>query len=196
MNEIVAKPAKIETVLKLDLACGQNKKEGFVGVDIGGNADIIHNLNRYPWPFDNDSVEEINCSHFIEHVDDLIRFMDECWRVMKPGAKMNVVAPYYSSIRAMQDPTHKHFISEMTFMYFNRKWREMNKIDHYPIKSDFDFSYGYALNPPWNMKSEEARNFAIVHYINVIADIQVNLTKREPEPTPPVPPVAPVPPAG
>lgn len=164
--------------MKLDLACGKNKKEGFTGVDICGDADIIHDLNNYPWPFEDNSVDEINCSHFVEHVEDLIKFMDECWRIMKTGAKMFVYAPYYSSIRAWQDPTHKRAISEASFLYYNKDWRKLYALDHYPIKSDFDFTYGYALNSPWNMKNEEARNFAITHYINVIADLQVTLVKK------------------
>jgi hypothetical protein len=188
--EDLTKPEKIETVLKLDLACGQNKKPGFVGVDIGGDADVKWNLTRYPWPFDSDSVQEINCSHYFEHMtgEQQMKFMDECWRIMKTGAKMFIVAPYYTSMRAVQDPTHKSFICEASFVYYNKEWRKREKLDHYPIKCDFDFEYAHGVNHPWTMKSEETRNFAITHYWNAVSDIHVTLTKRPPEPAPPVPP--------
>ncbi len=54
----------------------------------------------------------------------------------------------------------------------------MNKLDHYPIKADFDFSFGYDFMPDWAMRSEEAKAFAIRHYTNVVADIQVVLMKK------------------
>jgi hypothetical protein len=54
----------------------------------------------------------------------------------------------------------------------------MNKLDHYGIKSDFDFTYGYAFGPEWMTRNEEARNFALKHYFNVASDIQVVLVKR------------------
>ncbi len=167
--------------LKLDLACGQNKQEGFFGVDIapGENVDAVVDLEQFPWPIESDSAEEIFCSHYVEHTPDLIKFMDEVHRILKPGGKIKIIAPYYNSIRCWQDPTHKRAISEATFFYFNRGWRETNKLDHYNIKSDFDFSYGYDLNPTWATRSEEARNFAIAHYTNVINDIHVVLTKKE-----------------
>ncbi len=164
--------------MKLDIASGQNKQAGFIGIDIMPSSDIVHDLNIYPWPIENDSVEEAVCSHFVEHVDDLIKFMNELGRIMKVGAKCVITAPYYSSIRAWQDPTHKRAISEASFLYYNKEWRKTNKLDHYPITCDFDYCYGYNINMPWAMKSEEARNFAITYYINVISDIVVTLTKK------------------
>lgn len=91
---------------------------------------------------------------------------------------MEVLAPYYSSVRAWQDPTHVRAISEFTFLYFNKKWRVDNLLEHYKIKSDFDFTYGYNLDPMWANRNEEARNFAIKYYINVVNDIILTLTKR------------------
>jgi SAM-dependent methyltransferase len=175
MSEEEKKPIEL---VKLDLACGQNKKEGFKGVDTWEGADIVHDLNVYPYPFENDSVDEIYCSHYVEHVADLIQFMDECYRIMKVGASMTVIAPYYSSVRAWQDPTHVRPISEASFFYYNKGWRESQKLDHYPIKSDFDFTYGYAFAHEWQNRSEEAKQFAVKHYLNVITDIQVSLKKR------------------
>jgi predicted SAM-dependent methyltransferase len=172
--------------LKLDLACGNRKTAGFVGVDCTKtqDADIVHDLNKYPYPFEDNSVDEINCQHFVEHVDDLVKFMDECWRILKPEAKMNIVAPYYANMRAWQDPTHKRAISESSFLYFNKQWRidtKLNECHPYnEIKSDFDFSYGYNIDNSWANRSQEARDFAIKHYINVVNDVIVTLTKRKP----------------
>ena len=56
-----------------------------------------------------------------------------------------------------------------------------NLLDHYPVSCDFDFSYGYILDPAWQTRSQEAQAFAIKHYINVVTDIQVQLVKRPQE---------------
>jgi SAM-dependent methyltransferase len=164
---------------KLDIASGQRKNEGFTGIDITPGVDIVHDLEVFPWPIESESVDEAICNHYIEHTNDLIGFMEEVYRILKPEAKITIVAPYYSSVRAWQDPTHKRAISEWSFLYYNKKWREENKLDHYGIKCDFDYCYGFVFNTPWNMKSEEARAFAQLHYINVIADIQVTMIKRK-----------------
>lgn len=167
--------------LKLNLACGQRKEEGYFGIDIvpGDNVDAVIDLEQFPWPIESNSAEDIICSHYVEHTSDLIKFMDEVYRILKPGGKIKIIAPYYTSIRCWQDPTHKRAISEATFLYFNKGWRDANKLDHYGILSDFDYTYGYDINQAWANRSEEARNFAIMHYWNVINDIHLVLTKRE-----------------
>lgn len=167
-------------LIKLDIACGQNKQPGFVGVDIApcAGVDVVHDLEQYPWPFDDNSVEEAFCSHYVEHTKCLMKFMNELHRIMVPGGKVTILAPYYTSMRCWQDPTHTRAISEASFLYYNADWRKMNKLDHYPITADFDFSYGYVITSDWASRSEEARLFAIRHYWNVVSDIQVTLNKK------------------
>lgn len=165
--------------MKLDIACGQNKQKGFKGVDIapGEGVDFVWDLEKFPWePFKDYSCDEIYVSHYAEHVGDLMKFMDEVWRICEDGAKVTIVGPYYSSIRAWQDPTHKRVLSEATWMYFNKDWRTANKLDHYPIRSNFEIkNIAIFFNPPWDKKSEEARQFASQHYWNVVSDILVEL---------------------
>jgi len=175
---------------KLNLACGNNKVEGFFGIDLvkTETADAAMDLEWYPWDIESESVEEIICSHYVEHTSDLIKFMDEVYRILSPkvvdpdgtehGGRIKIIAPYYTSIRCWQDPTHKRAISEATFLYFNKNWRDMNKLDHYGIKSDFDFTYGYDIHPDWTVRSQETRDFAMKYYWNVINDIHIVLTKR------------------
>ena len=67
---------------------------------------------------------------------------------------------------------------EASYLYFNKQWREQNKLDHYPIHCDFDFNYGYAVDPLWQTKNQETRDFAIRHYQHVISDLQVILVRR------------------
>lgn len=186
--------------IKLSLACGGNKPEGFKGVDITKTKDTnyVLDLLTFPWhEFADNSVDEIECSNFVEHIphgdaqhDLFFQFFDEIHRILKPAefdpANPNIAvkgfaritAPYYSSMRAWQDPTHQRAISEASFLYLNKQWRIDNKLDHYPVACDFDFSYGYVITPEWQNRSQEAQTFAVQHYLNVVSDIQVLLTKR------------------
>jgi len=163
---------------KLDLGCGANKKFGFLGVDISPDvdADFIHDLNIYPYPFEDNSVFEIFTSHFIEHVKSIEKFMDECWRMLVPMGMITIVAPYYSSVRAWQDPTHVRPISEMTFLYYSKEWREVNKLEHYNIRSNFEIlNSRYYFAPDWEARADAAREWARIHYANVVQDIEVRL---------------------
>ena len=117
--------------MRYDLGVGNNKQKGFIGVDIiknGTQADIQFDLLKFPWTFAKDnSTEEIFCSHFIEHIghgngfnDPLFDFFNEIWRVLKVGGKATFITPYYTSMRAFQDPTHQRFITEATYAYFSK----------------------------------------------------------------------------
>jgi len=103
---------KIHAPKKLDIASGQNTTPGFKGIDIAGDADIIHDLNEIPWPIKTNSVEEVVCSHYAEHIphhragwerDGWWRFFDELYRVMKKDATAQFVHPYAMSVRAFWD---------------------------------------------------------------------------------------------
>lgn len=191
-----------EKVVKLDLACGDRKvSPEFTGVDVAktDSVDIVANLLKFPFDFAEDnSVDEIYTAHFLEHipqaywnegnnisiipeeksVDLLEKFMLECNRILKVGGKMTVVCPYYNSIRCWQDPTHRRAINEATFLYFNREWRAVNKLEHCHGDSNFDYSYGYNMNGDWQSRNREAQIFALKHYMNVGDDIVVTLVKK------------------
>lgn len=169
-----------EAGIKLDIACGQRKQPGFVGIDISPvpGVDIVHDLESFPWPVETDSVDEAYCSHYIEHTPNLIKFMNELYRVMKKGAICTILAPYYASIGAWQDPTHTRAISENSFLYFDAGWRKKNRLDHYPIECDFECSLAFGFVPEWVNRPEAERSFALRHYFNVAGEIQAKLRKR------------------
>ena len=176
--------------LKLDLACGNSKKEGFKGIDIAktDSTDYVFDLTKYPWPIESDSVEEINCSHYVEHIphdinnpndsrDGLIQFMDEIYRILKPKGKVSIQVPYLTSVRAFQDPTHRRFICKESFQYFNQEWLKAWNLEHYNIKSNFDVTYSYFINNELVLKSKEIREHAFNKEWNAIDDLLVDLIK-------------------
>ena len=103
----------------LDIGCGTNKVKGSIGIDINKNtdADVICDIEK-SLPFKDCVFDEIHCNQFIEHVSDLTGLMEEIHRIGKNHAKVFINAPYYKSIYAYSDPTHKRFITEDTFKYF------------------------------------------------------------------------------
>ncbi|HJN62443.1 MAG TPA: class I SAM-dependent methyltransferase [Candidatus Parcubacteria bacterium] len=79
----------VDKEVKLDIGCGKNKKEGFIGIDIDPNSDADIVTSALNLPFENSSVDEISSSHLVEHFPPakLQKFFDEIYRVLKPGAK-------------------------------------------------------------------------------------------------------------
>ena len=177
--------------MKLELACGNFKEEGWIGVDIRPTekTDVVFDLLTFPWPWDDESVDEIRCDHFVEHIpladnaegkDLFFCFFDEIWRILKPGGTAQITAPYYTSYRAWQDPTHRRPIVDHSFLYVNLATRVEWNVDHYPVEADFEFTYGYRFtNARWQNANDEARQFALQHYNSVADDLIVNLKKPD-----------------
>lgn len=110
------------------MGCGNNKRQGAIGVDSNPqtNADIIHNLDEYPYPFEDNQFDEIYVTHCIEHLEDVVKTIEEIHRIGKPGCIVTIDAPYFSGQDAFSDPTHKHFFTSRTFDYFTNDFPEFS----------------------------------------------------------------------
>jgi hypothetical protein len=114
--------------LKLDLGCGQNPKEGFEGVDLyGEKAKHKVDLFKFPWPFADNSVEEIHASHLLEHVPareveerDLVKQPVEKMTMPPPGESHGDLAVRYAE--AIRD--RASFLGQdMLFAFMDECWR-------------------------------------------------------------------------
>lgn len=167
--------------VRVDLGCGKNKKDGFIGVDniSFDGVDVVHDL-RTQWPWEKESVEEVHCSHFLEHLTNAerVHFWNELYRVMKPGAKAQIIVPHWSSGRAYGDPTHQWPpVVEFSFYYLDKGWREGNA-PHCGLECDFQATWGYSVHPSWQVRSQESQMFALGHYREVAQDLICTVTKR------------------
>jgi ubiquinone/menaquinone biosynthesis C-methylase UbiE len=170
--------------LKLDIGCGTNKKEGFLGIDIlkFDGVDVVLDVRKTPWPWKDNSVDEMHSSHFLEHLtaDERCRFMNEAYRVLKPKAKMTIVVPHWASGRAFGDPTHQWPpISEFWFYYLDKKWRE-KEAPHTNslLKCDFESTWGYSVHQLLTTRNQEFQQFAINFYKEAVQDIIATVIKR------------------
>ena len=107
----------------LDIGCGANKRQGFVGMDrrqVEG-VDIVHDLEVFPYPLDDESCLTIVGSHIVEHIKPwlMIDFMNELWRLLKPDGQLALSMPYGVSYGYVQDPTHCNPCNEATWTYFD-----------------------------------------------------------------------------
>jgi SAM-dependent methyltransferase len=107
----------------LDIGCGSNKRKGFVGMDKRAveGVDIVHDLEVFPYPLEDESCLTIVGSHIVEHIKPwlMIEFMDELWRLLKPDGQLALSMPYGVSFGFVQDPTHCNPCNEATWQYFD-----------------------------------------------------------------------------
>lgn len=99
----------------LDVGCGSSKTPGAIGLDISSStaADIVHDLDVFPYPIEDASFDEILLQDVIEHVSEPIRVFEELHRISRPGARIQLRTPHFSSVLAYGDPTHRHYFSAL-----------------------------------------------------------------------------------
>ncbi len=101
----------------LNLGSGYTYIKGYVNIDHNPDVkpDIVHNLNKYPYPFKDKEFDYIYASHILEHIDDIFRCLKELGRIIKPGGIIHIRVPHFSSSPAYTDLTHKRFFGAYTF---------------------------------------------------------------------------------
>ena len=120
--------------IKINLGCGKDIRKGWINVDkvkLEG-IDVVHDLNKFPYPFDDSYADYILLKHVLEHLDDVVAVMNECHRILKPSGKLEIIVPYYKHKNAFTDPTHKHFFTDESMEFFiengkHAEWYSDNK---------------------------------------------------------------------
>jgi SAM-dependent methyltransferase len=123
----------------LDVGCGANKFPGAIGLDYNEktDADVIHDLGQFPYPFPDDKFDMIVSFHVIEHVPDVMGFVTELFRITKPGGHIRFVTPHYTNPDWASDPTHKNHFNSYSFDTFvpeKRNFKFYTDVNLRPVK--------------------------------------------------------------
>ncbi len=152
---------------KLHLWCWSDAKPGYINQDIikFPGVDLVFDLDNFPYPFDENSLDEVYSAHVLEHVTDLGKVMEEMTRICKNGAEIKVIVPYFANPGTRADYTHKRGFTTATFIYFH---------------PDFPYNHNasilvkdYRIHFFWNRKK-----FLHSAMINRIPDFFINLFPR------------------
>lgn len=162
------------TELRIDLGCGAKKTTGYVGVDMVPAAGVDHvvDLMSGRLPFEDDSVDEVFSSHFLEHVAEPNRILLEILRVCRDGAKVHIWTPYTRHVAAFLGG-HVSYHSELSWEHVCNLYPEMHLGDfpgvlrldafHYVLSRDAErwlngiplpVAIRYMFNVVFEMKAE------------------------------------------
>lgn len=173
------------TPLRVNLGCGRDVIEGWKNVDIvpTPGVDVVADVSRSR-PFDEDSVDAFHASHVLEHVPAILPFMENCWRMARPGALFMARVPYGSSDDADEDPTHVRRFFLGSFGYFGQPyyWRA-----DYGYRGDWRVK-GLTLRFGRNTFAEPivagpatpTQLWTVMHYRNIVTEMAVVLEAVKP----------------
>ena len=126
---------------ELLIGCGnaRNKQISFEGIpkdwtelttldfDPSVKPDVVHDLNVLPYPFADDSFDEVHAYEVLEHCGrqgDWRFFFDqfhELWRILKPGGYLCATVPMWDSPWAWGDPQHCRVIPKVSLIFLNQE---------------------------------------------------------------------------
>lgn len=186
--------------MRLNLGCGNRKFPGWLNVDkvAACKPDQVVDVEVLPWPWPDDSVEEVLLAHVLEHLgaqtDVYLGIIKELYRVCRDGAKITVIVPHPRHDFFLDDPTHVRPITEDGLAMFsqaaNREWMARG-IANTPlgIYLGIDFaieSVQYDLDAHWagRLQRREVTNqeldYARKSYMNVVTQTQIVMRAIKP----------------
>ena len=101
---------------RLNVGCGKDIRKDYINLDsvkLEG-VDIVYDLNKYPWPFKKNQFDYILCDNILEHLDSIIKPLEELSRISKKDAIIEIIVPLAPTSHAFRDPTHKQFYTYRT----------------------------------------------------------------------------------
>ena len=98
----------------------QQKIQGAIGLDRNpaSRADVLCDLDHFPYPFRDSTFDGLQAVHVIEHVADVIRPWRNFIAWSAPAAKCFIVTPHYTDFSSFCDPTHRWHLNSFSLRYF------------------------------------------------------------------------------
>ena len=83
--------------MRLNVGCGDDVRDGYVNVDFRKTRGSVLavDLSIFPWPFDDESAEQILMLDFLEHFPYSMTglILGECYRVLHPDGEVVIQVP-------------------------------------------------------------------------------------------------------
>lgn len=160
----------------LDVGCGDAKVPGAIGIDKADltGVDVVHDLNQFPWPLDDETFDEIYMNDIIEHLDDSIKVMEQVYRLLKPGGKVYIRVVYWNHRYSYGDPTHVKVFNEITFEQLSGKWRDWYTKARFDIK---DIEYIWDGRAKRIFRFKKLLSFLSYFLCNVKQGLKVTMIK-------------------
>ena len=138
---------KTKSGIMLDVGCRNRKEDHFTGINdrLFEGVDIVHDLEFFPYPFDDASCLTIKAAHVVEHIKPwlIFKWFDEMWRLLIPNGQLAISAPFANSQGFFNDPTHITYINEATFQHLDPQFPMYKQHEPKPWKIDFaSWQYG------------------------------------------------------
>ncbi len=117
----------------LDVGCGERKKKITGAIVVGidtvklPGVDIVHDLNKIPWPFKDNEFDTVILDDVLEHLEDTLKVVEEVHRITKNHGLVKISTPHFSSDNFYTDITHKRAFSSRSFDFFDPKARGVHK---------------------------------------------------------------------
>jgi SAM-dependent methyltransferase len=105
-------------LMKLNMGCGHDIKKGFVNLDFVNydrKVDVIHNLEKFPYPFKDNTFDYVYVHHNLEHFTDTVRILNEIHRISKKNSIIEIHVPHFACNTASTHLTHKKLFGYRTF---------------------------------------------------------------------------------
>ncbi len=183
--------------MRLNLGCGRKKLDNYINVDIYAemSPEVVWDLENFPWPWEENSVDEIFMSHVLEHLGQqpivFLNVVKEAYRILKINGIWKIKVPHPRSDIWLMDPTHVRPITPVMMGQFSRRRirEETNNVDEVPafalhLGVDFEIeNISYVFTP--QIKDALARRVIAKDDIdewvntrcNVIAEISMDMRK-------------------
>ena len=114
--------------MKINLGCGNDIKEGYINHDIRKHRkeiDICFDLENESWMedietmFEPNMFKEIRAYDVLEHLNNSINFMDNCWQLLKSKGILDLKVCGWQNPNFYVDITHKKAYDIKSFDYFD-----------------------------------------------------------------------------
>src|SRR3989344_1303641 len=103
---------------KLNFGCGEDYREGWTNIDCRTNIrlDVKCDLEKFPYPFKENTFEEVYANHVLEHLNDPIKVLRELIRICKNGARIIINVPHAYTYAQVASIQHKANFTEHSFV--------------------------------------------------------------------------------